>query len=763
MGDYFFQLLPASHAIRSMNLAAARTSLSNEPTFATAVGTTANEARLQCAAISWVMGASYSLDTVKTLPSAARTYLIQIFGLAVQPRSPASQAARIDAHRSTHHPELIVPPVGAGGNLHGAGPTAGAAGASSVAGAAGAPAAPPGDDTGGFAAALLPAPQVAALLCIPRGELQKLLDAAGVPCGAATANADMRIKCAAAAWAAEKLRSADEFNALPDGIRDRILNAFEVPAAWRPEARQQAVLTLLHACRRTPWALDPSLSLGLVNRERSDLFRLGEQFAAESRGSGATPSQLLSPQEYAELLASIAPAGYSEKDLVLSHGRWTLDPSRTPQCASAGAATTSHATAAKIEAELRTLYVQPNSLLTAAERKDQATRSKTTPTKRSAAFPGDAETETADPGLHPFAEWPWEQHFRVAPDLPYKRAGRILKNGLRWCNTDSTCPLMNMTYDTRSTAADSLYEQFSTAVSTGAHDRALLVAQLALAEATEQMKAVLANAQLRASSYPTSKMLVHIAERRSAQSTELKTFLADINTRITEASNAPGASATCATASWIDFLTGWLSKVDKDLVEQESLDQAARSAQPQATPSSTVQPTPLSGNKNGRAASAGGGSGKGGGSSSGGGSGRGGSGSTPTAGAAGPPAKKMWQVCKFRQHIMCSPDVIGDALGVAGAPSCLKCHNGNHYHGECPKLWGSAGITLPGFTADGQRAAGEWHKTENEPLRKVVKAWIAFFKDHTNFQNQAPVPAGVTGAPDLAAFEARELVAPRKP
>ena len=432
MGDYFFQLLLASHAIRSMNLAAARTSLSNEPTFATAVGTTAHEARLQCATISWVMGASYSLDAVQALPSAARTYLIQIFGLAVQPRSSASQATRIDAHRSTHHPELVVPPVGAGGNLHGAGPIAGAAGT------AGVPAALPGDDTGGFADALLPAPQVAALLCTPRGELQKLLDAAGVPCGAATANADMRIKCAAAAWAAEKLRSADEFNALPDRIRDRILNAFELPAAWRPEAGQQALLTLLHAQRRIPWALDPSLSL---NRERSDLFRLGEQFAAESRGSGATPSQLLFPKEYAELLASIAPAGYTEKDLVLSHGRWVLDPSRTPQNASAGAATTSHATVAKIEAEPRTFFVQPNSLLTAAERIDQATRSKATPTKRGAAFAGDAETETADPGLHPFAEWPWEQHFRVAPDPPYKRAGRILKNGLRWCNKESRTAL----------------------------------------------------------------------------------------------------------------------------------------------------------------------------------------------------------------------------------------------------------------------------------------------------------------------------------
>ncbi len=49
--------------------------------------------------------------------------------------------------------------------------------------------------------------------------------------------------------------------------------------------------------------------------------------------------------------------------------------------------------------------------------------------------------------------------------------------------------------------------------------RSRQIAQLALAKATEQMKAVLANAQLRAAAYPTSKILVYVAERRLAQST----------------------------------------------------------------------------------------------------------------------------------------------------------------------------------------------------------------------------------------------------
>jgi hypothetical protein len=94
----------------------------------------------------------------------------------------------------------------------------------------------------------------------------------------------------------------------------------------------------------------------------------------------------------------------------------------------------------------------------------------------------------------------------------------------------------------------------------------------------------------------------------------------------------------------------------------------------------------------------------------------------------------------------------------------LPCAPGrNHYHDECPKLWGGAGTPLPGFAADGQSIAADWHKTENEPLRRVIRAWVSFLKDFRKFSNQAPAPAGVSGAPNLAAFEARELVAPKKP
>jgi hypothetical protein len=127
---------------------------------------------------------------------------------------------------------------------------------------------------------------------------------------------------------------------------------------------------------------------------------------------------------------------------------------------------------------------------------------------------------------------------------------------------------MMMTHENRTSVADDLFHQFMEAVTSGTHDRALHVASQAVAEATEQMKGVLANAQLRATTYPSLPMMVHIAKQGAAQAGELRIFLAHINTRITEALRAKGAATTSATAPSNDFLSGWLSKVDTELVHR---------------------------------------------------------------------------------------------------------------------------------------------------------------------------------------------------
>jgi hypothetical protein len=136
--------------------------------------------------------------------------------------------------------------------------------------------------------------------------------------------------------------------------------------------------------------------------------------------------------------------------------------------------------------------------------------------------------------------------------------------------------------------------------------------------------------------YPGSAFLVHVAGRRQTQSAELKIFLAEITSQVTEASKAQAATTGGATAAWVDFLSGWLSRADTDLVEPDSIHrvtQAALTSPPPITSGSTSTPpratSTTGGSQNTTKASpacAPGGSGSGG-IKGGGGSGSGGSGS----------------------------------------------------------------------------------------------------------------------------------------
>jgi len=326
---------------------------------------------------------------------------------------------------------------------------------------------------------------------------------------------------------------------------------------------------------------------------------------------------------------------------------------------------------------------------------------------------------------------------------------------------------MKMTHAARTSAADKLFESFSAAVSSGQHDLALLVASQAVAEATEQMQCIIANALDRSTSYPGSRFLVHVAARRQAQATELKVFLADIATRITDASKAESASSGGATAAWFDFLSGWLSRSDSDLVEPDSMQKIAQASSSANSPAhggahagaSSTPPrvtSPTTGSQRSPKASPAGSAG-GGGSGGAKGSGSGGGGG---AGGMKTQTRPVWMRCRFKLNIPCSADIVGDSLGVTGAATCTQCNSGEHYHGECPLKWGDSGTALPGFALDGQRIAADWK--DNEPLRRVVKQWISFLKDHSHFNNQPPLPSGVAGAPSLSDFEARVNAAPKK-
>lgn len=126
----------------------------------------------------------------------------------------------------------------------------------------------------------------------------------------------------------------------------------------------------------------------------------------------------------------------------------------------------------------------------------------------------------------------------------------------------------------------------------------------------------------------------------------------------------------------------------------------------------------------------------------------------------GPPRTKLSRICVFQQHIPTSPEIVGDALGVSGAPFCTRCKAGKHFFGECPLEWGRIGMALPGFADDGTRIDKSWCK--NEPIKSVVTLWVKFLQDKTHFQGNDPVPAGVAGAPSLADFQARIALAPAK-
>jgi hypothetical protein len=147
---------------------------------------------------------------------------------------------------------------------------------------------------------------------------------------------------------------------------------------------------------------------------------------------------------------------------------------------------------------------------------------------------------------------------------------------------------MQMTHKLHTASAEDLFEHFTGAIESGDHSAALVHAMQIMSEASEQMKVILANAQLRAALYSESAMLVHIASRRTLQSEELRVFLQEVNDRITTASTSRCATSAGFTASWVDFIAGWLSKQDTDLVEPSSLEQVTRKAQ---TPSAAAHGT----------------------------------------------------------------------------------------------------------------------------------------------------------------------------
>jgi hypothetical protein len=139
----------------------------------------------------------------------------------------------------------------------------------------------------------------------------------------------------------------------------------------------------------------------------------------------------------------------------------------------------------ELEEQIRTLHVEPYTLLTAEEHKDQANRNKATPgEKRQAAYPGDTETGIADGALNPLAEWPWEQQLPLRKSDSYSLCGRIVRNTLQWCNRNFMDALMQVTFKSHQEEQpeDRIYKRFTSFVEDGKFDGALLCAHQAVSE-----------------------------------------------------------------------------------------------------------------------------------------------------------------------------------------------------------------------------------------------------------------------------------------
>jgi hypothetical protein len=128
----------------------------------------ADEILKQCAVMAWILSDVYSRVALEKLTQPARTYLLQLCCLGLNPRGAAAQAARLQAHLASRLLDRNGGDSDVGGGK-------GGATRSSCA-----------DSTllAESRRRLLSPLQLAALLAIPRGEIRKLLDAAGVPHGA---------------------------------------------------------------------------------------------------------------------------------------------------------------------------------------------------------------------------------------------------------------------------------------------------------------------------------------------------------------------------------------------------------------------------------------------------------------------------------------------------------------------------------------------------------------------------------------------------
>jgi hypothetical protein len=115
-------------------------------------------------------------------------------------------------------------------------------------------------------------------------DVRRLVRQSGVFYGDACTLDQARNRLVLAVWAAEQQRSADDVRGLAGGVAPFVLSEFSIPGQWAQGLQDTSLNTLLQACRSAPWAVDPSLSLGLLSAARVAALNILAVVTAQNSG-----------------------------------------------------------------------------------------------------------------------------------------------------------------------------------------------------------------------------------------------------------------------------------------------------------------------------------------------------------------------------------------------------------------------------------------------------------------------------------------------
>ena len=126
---------------------------------------------------------------------------------------------------------------------------------------------------------------------LPWRNVRKAVQASGIPTSSADDDCAVRDKLHIAIWAAETLRTSANVRALPSDVQHCVLAALGAEPTWAPPLQDAYTDSVLRLCKACPWAVDPSLSHGLLSTARLDALAFMQTHSIPSlEQEGFSPS-----------------------------------------------------------------------------------------------------------------------------------------------------------------------------------------------------------------------------------------------------------------------------------------------------------------------------------------------------------------------------------------------------------------------------------------------------------------------------------------